>query len=264
MALPKKAAGRQEEISVLEVARRQLSVCILGTTPLICNRVSEKAKRELLMPRGTLSRADKKTNLKHDPLREYRDSPYTVAGEEHPTRIVMPATAFKGALRDVALDMPGAAKSQIGRLTYVIGDQGTDYVSIYGVPQLLMSIVRSADISRTPDVRSRAIIPQWACRLTVSYVFPLLRDPVVANLLAAAGIMRGVGDWRPEKGAGDYGQFSLVDADNPSFLAVVMNGGRAAQDVALADPQCYDTSTTDLLGWYVGEIDRRGITEVAS
>lgn len=44
----------------------------------------------------------------------------------------MLSTSFKGAIRSAALDMPGAKKAQIGRLTYIAGD----FVGIYGVPKL--------------------------------------------------------------------------------------------------------------------------------
>ena len=65
-----------------------------------------------------------------------------------------------------------------------------------------------------------------------------------------AGIMRGVGDYRPEKGKGDYGQFELVAANDPRFLAVIKDGGRRAQDAALANPSPYDAESAELLTWY--------------
>ena len=166
----------------------------------------------------------------------------------------MLASSFKGALRSAALDIPGANKSQIGRLTYVNGE----FTPIYGVPKLFMSIVRSADMNRTPDVRTRAIVPEWACKLSVTYVQPLLRDQAVANLLAAAGISIGVGDWRPEKGAGAYGQFALVSADDADFVRICKTGGRAAQMAAMEDPDCHDEETAELLSWFDKEVKVRG------
>lgn len=248
-----KKGASEEAVSIIEVKKGRFEVCILGRTPLILNRMSEKAARELLLPRKKTA-ADKAANLKHNPPEEYRASAYKTTGNDQPTRLLHLATAFKGAMRSVAVDIPGAAKAQIGRLTYI----EADYIPIFGVPKLLMSITRSADMNKTPDVRTRAIVPEWACRLAVTYVKPLLREQDVVNLLAAAGIMRGVGDWRPEKGSGNYGQFELVAESDENFRRILKTGGRVAQDEALEHPEPYDPETAELLAWFVQEADRRG------
>jgi hypothetical protein len=248
-----KAPASKEEINVQRVNEVRAEFCILGKTPLILNRMSEKAARELLLPRKKTA-ADRAANLKHNPPEEYRASAYKSVGDDAPTRLLVLSTAFKGAMRSVAVDIPGAAKAQIGRLTYVEGD----YVNIYGAPKLLMSITRSSDMNKTPDVRTRAIVPEWACRIAVKFVSPLLKQQAVANLLASAGIMRGVGDWRPEKGSGSYGQFELVDSDDKRFLEIIKKGGRKAQDSGLADPVPYDAESAELLTWFTTEATGRG------
>jgi hypothetical protein len=250
----------QEEVSdFLKVSTGTIGLYVLGTSPLILNRMSSKAQHELLMPKGRKNAAEKATTLKHDPIAEYRASAYTQKGDPSRPHLELLSTAFKGALRSAALDMPGAKKAQIGRLTYVTGD----YVGIYGLPKLLMSITRSADMNRTPDVRTRAIVPAWACRLSITYVEPLIRPQAVMNLLAAAGITIGVGDWRPEKGAGNYGQFTLVSESDPAVKKIIKEGGYAAQVAALEKPTCYDNETTELLSWYQGERSQRALKGVA-
>jgi hypothetical protein len=258
MAATSKKGESVETIEIMEVQQGQFECYILGKTPLIFNCMSEKAARELLMPRKKTA-ADKAANLKHNPLVEYRASADTAKDPKAPTRLLLTSTAFKGAMRSVAIDIPGAAKAQIGRLTYV----ENEYVSIYGIPKLFMSITRSADMNKTPDVRTRAIVPAWACKITVTYTVPLLREKDVANLLAAAGIMRGVGDWRVEKGSGNYGQFTLVNKADPTWAEIVKTGGRVAQDAALETPEPYDAKTAELLGWFVEEADRRGFKAAA-
>lgn len=245
------------EVFVMKVEQGALDVCIKGASPLIINRMSEKAKRELLLPRGKKNAAEKASNAKHDPLTEYRASAYTL--KSGPTLLALLATAFKGALRTAALDMPGASKTQIGRLTYVTGD----YIGIYGVPQLFMSVTRSADQKKTPDIRTRCIVPQWACQITVNYVMPILREQAVVNLLAAAGMYIGVGDWRPEKGSGNFGQFSIVSPDDEEFQQIIKGGGRDAQSKALEDPSFYDDDTADLYNWAQTEMRRRGFKVAA-
>lgn len=257
MAKPKKAD--EDVIEILQVSTGQIECCVLGSTPLILNRMSEKAKRELLMPKGRKSAMEKATTLKHAPLDEFRASAYRFTDESLPTYLGVLSTSFKGAMRSAALDLPGAKKAQVGRLTYVNGD----YVGVYGIPKLFMSVTRSADMNKTPDVRTRAIVPTWACRVVVTFVQPLMRAQAVVNLLAAAGLSIGVGDWRPEKGSGNYGQFRIVAQDDPDYLAIIANGGRAAQKDAMDTPECYDDETADLLSWFDTEVKRRKLIGVA-
>lgn len=244
---------------ILTVTTGEIVCHLVGTSPLILNRMSEKVWHELLMPRGRKTGVEKATTLKHVPIDEYRASAHTLKDEREPTLLAIPSTAFKGAIRTAALDMPGAKKAQIGRLTYIAGD----YVGVYGAPKLHMAPVRSADMNRTPDIRTRAIVPEWACRLTITFVRPLIRAQNVANLLAAAGITVGVGDWRPEKGSGSFGQFRLVDPDDAEFLRIIEEGGRVAQIDGLANPVCYDDETTELLGWFETERAQRALRGVA-
>jgi hypothetical protein len=98
------------------------------------------------------------------------------------------------------------------------------------------------------------ILPEWACRLRVRYTKPLLRDNAVVNLLAAAGVIVGVGDFRQEKGKGSFGQFELVSADNPDFVRIVSEQGIAVQDDALANPVAHDEDTEKLWAWFDVEV----------
>lgn len=248
----------ESEIFVTKVDKGEMIFAVLGTSPIICNRMSEKARMELLFPKGKKTAADKASSLKHDPMKEFRDSPYTSKDKDAPTRLQLISSMFKKAMGTAALDLPGTRKAQIGRLVYVEGDR----VNLYGVPQLMMSVTRSSDMNRTPDIRSRAILPEWACKITVSFIKPIIREQSVANLLAAGGITAGVGDWRVEKGSGSYGTFKLVSLDDPDFVRITKLG-REAQDKALVDPQSYDDETESLLSWFKQETVARGFAATA-
>src|SRR6185312_13373130 len=251
-----KTSTKSTEVEVVMLRQEEITFCVLGLTPFYCNRVAEKAKRELLMPRGRLTTAQKASNLKHDPETEYRSSPY-LRKTDGPTRIMMKATAFKGAMAQAAIDMPTAvAKSQINRLTYVVDE----FVPIWGIPRLNMDIVRSADMARTPDIRTRARLDKWASKVTVRYTLPMLNDKAVSTLLAASGMIVGIGDFRQEKGKGNNGLYEIVAEDDPRFLAVLADGGAEAQDYALANPECSDAETEDLLSWFHEERERRSNT----
>lgn len=252
-----KPKTNETEISVLTIKVDSVKVCIKGTTPLIYNAMAEKAWHELLLPGGRKSTAQRAESLKHEPLLEFNGSVYTFreVDGDMPTRLYFPTGAFKKAIAKAALDLPGVSKSQVGRLCWITEDR----VPVYGVPQLLMSVVRSADMNRTPDIRTRAILPTWACEFTVKSAAPIIKTENVVRLLMAAGVLVGIGDWRQEKGAGSYGQFEIADKGDKGFAAIVKNGARKAQDAALAEPAPYDDETEKLLSWFDAEIQRRGI-----
>lgn len=251
-----KPATKSTEIEVVSLRNGEATFCILGTSPLIMNRMAEKARQELLMPRGRLTTAQRATHLKHDPLAEYRSSVYRRSNLENAaTRLIFPAPAFKGALAEAAKDMPtSVAKAQINRLTWVVGQS----VDIYGTPKMLMSVVRSADMNKTPDIRTRAILEEWCTRVTIRFVEPMLSAATVGTLLAAAGVIDGVGDFRQGKGKGNHGQFILVADDDPDFQRIMRSGGAAVQDAALEDPEFHDIDTEDLYHWFCDEYERRG------
>lgn len=239
-------------IYIEPVRTEAVQLAIVGTSPLILNRMSEKVKGGLLYPKGRKTAAEKQSSLKHNPMDEYRASAYILPDGD--TLLAIMSSAVKGAMMTAALDLPGAKKAQIGRLVYVVGD----YTPIYGVPKLFMSVTRMADMSHTPDVRTRAIVPEWAALVTVKFVVPILTATSVINLLTAGGVTAGVGDWRPEKGKGSYGQFVVQNPDSPAFLHIKETGGREIQQSALNEPDCYDDDSARLLTWYNEEIIKRG------
>ena len=255
MATKKK--NEKAEIQVVEIQRGRVEFCIKGITPLICNRLSQKAQRELLFPAPKKNATARASTLKHDPIAEFQASPYTAKSKDSPTHIEGLSSWFHNAMADAALDLEGTNKSQIGRLTWVESDR----VSIYGIPELLMATTRQANQQRTPDIRSRVIVPKWACRIAVTFTKPLLNPTAVTNLVVCAGLTQGVGDWRTQKGKGNYGAFEIVAANDPEFVSIMKHGGRASQVAAMENPACYDDETADLLSWFQSEVVSRGRQE---
>jgi hypothetical protein len=260
MATKKKETKEEKSNQIVIVPLRAgIANCyVLGTSPLIMNRMAEKARQELLLPRaGKMTKSDKIHNLKHDPLAEYRSSTYAAYHFDYPTRLVFPARAFAKAIADTTLDIPGATKAQILRLTSILTVDGGLNVPIYGIPQLFMSNERMSDQNRTPDIRTRAILPKWACQFDVRYFQPWLNSNAVLTLLSMAGLIIGVGDRRHQKSGGSNGAFELVEPTDERFLEIVSEGGKEAQDAALQDPAIYDKESEDLFTWFGTEIERR-------
>jgi hypothetical protein len=119
-----------------------------------------------------------------------------------------------------------------------------------------MAMVRNSDMNHTPDVRTRPLFPDWACKVTVRYVRKILSERTITNLFSAAGMIVGIGDWRGQKG-GPYGAFKLVDSTDADFKRIVKTMGRAAQERAMERPVCFDTDTEELLLWFNQEVTRR-------
>ena len=249
--MAKQVSGIVEAIEVSPLRVGSMSVWLKGRTPLICNRMAGKAMRELLCPRGRKGKAEKEQSLKHDPLSEYRNSMSVRVGKGK-TRLLFPSPAVKGAMATAALETKGTNKTQIGRLVWV-----KDYTcDLYGVPQLFMSAVRSADMNKTPDVRTRAILAEWCIPATIQFVKPQMTETAIAQLLSNGGIIVGIGDFRQEKGKGNFGQFDVVtEADCKS---IIKSGGMSQQDAAIKKPVCFDAETAELFAWFASEVDRRG------
>lgn len=243
---------KERSVELQTFERGSFTVNIVGTAPLLCNRMSQKVWRELLLPALKKTRTEKATTLKHDPRAEFRASPYTLPDADAPTLIAMPGAAFKRALATAAIDL-GARKAEIGRLSYVV----EEYVPIFGLPQISLMITRSRDMNRTPDVRTRAILPSWACTITVTYVRPNLKENALLQLLQGAGEFIGVGDGRPEKGALAFGRFRVAGTDDTEWKQIVKLGDRRAQLVAMDEPVAYDRESEDMLAWFDAEARRR-------
>lgn len=228
-------------------------LAVRGEAPLIINRLAEKARQELLLPKGRKTTAERAVSLKHNPREEFRASPYIVERDDAETLLAITSASFKKAMMGAALRIPGARKTEIAQLVRVDGL----LTGVFGIPEIFSAITRSSDINRTPDVRTRAIIPEWAAVVSITYTVPIMNKTSVVNLLAAAGQVNGVGDWRIEKG-GWCGAFSLTDTGDPEFRRIVQSGDRSAQIAAMENPNPYNGETEELLAWFDNELEARG------
>lgn len=254
-------AGKAKDKEVIDIPVIQegaIDVFVLGETPLYFNTMSSKAKRDLLFPRKK-NKAEQNQTMKHDPLQEFHDTMRKDKSRSGPTRVLIASTAFKKALQTAALDIPGATKAEIGRLVRVIGHS----LPVFGIPRLRMDSVRQAGINRAPDIRTRACMAEWCAPIRIVFPRRNLSAQSLVNLLSASGRYCGVGDFRQEKGAGDFGLFTVVQASHPDVVRLLKTAGRKEQDEALANVQDYDEETEELRCWYNQEVLKRGKKESA-
>lgn len=247
-----KAQQETAEIKVTPLKRAVTRLRIIGTTPLFQNRMANKVKEQLLVGSRKKTKAER-VEIKHNPLEEYRSSAEIMPAG--PTALGLRVTAVKAAMCTAALETAGLTKSSAQRLIFMPGD----FAPLYGTPQLRMDVVRSADINKTPDVRTRAFLPIWGAEIEVQYIVPQLSIASVVSLLCNAGVLVGVGDFRQEKGKGAFGSFRVIGEgeDDPEWTDLVENHGREAQMRALDEPEFADRDTADLMDYFFAETKRR-------
>lgn len=237
----KKAEAGTLQIDALK--RGFVTLKIIGATPMYFNAMSAKAKRTLLIGGGKKTAAEKK-QLKHDPETEFRDSVYRL--KSGPTLLGFPAPGIKGAMATAALETPGVTKTSVQRLIFL-----PEYrVKIWGRPLLKMDVVRSADMNKTPDIRTRAFLPRWAAEVDIAFVQPTLSVHAIVSLLSNAGAIVGIGDFRQEKGRGSFGTFSVAGDDLGDLKdewESITAEGRDVQQYALDNPETADDETAELM-----------------
>lgn len=240
------------DLEIMEIHTRQVTFNIVGISPMIMHRFDQKAWRELLLPSQQKNRAEKAMSLKHDPIAEFRGALYMSRDPNSPTAIHVPGGSFHNALGQAAIDIPGAAKSEIKRLTTVVDET----VHLYGLPLLGCHMVRNSGINGAPDVRTRPIFREWACQITFKFIADLVKEKQLAALMGAAGHIVGIGDWRGQKG-GPYGRFRLCAENDPEFQRIVKHQARKPQLEAIEHPEFFDDDSGELLAWFFEEVERR-------
>ena len=237
-----KNVTESEVLHIDPLKQGRLKLRVIGTTELYFNSMNAKVMRDLLIGTQRKTAAERK-NIKHDPEHEYRMSVYTKA--TGPTLLTLPAPAFKSAMATAALVTNGVKRTDVNRLVFLPSYS----VPIWGRPYLKMDVVRSADINRTPDVRTRAFLPRWCAEIGLAYVTQIMSAHGMASLLANSGVVCGVGDFRQEKGKGSFGTYRIVSEpeDEKLWDELTTKEGRACQVEAMENPVGYDEMTRDLL-----------------
>lgn len=244
---------KSDTLSIDALKQGRVTLRLIGTTPLYFNAMSAKAKRTLLIGGGRKTAAEKKL-LKHDPEQEFRDSAYRQPTGD--TLLCFPAPGIKGAMGTAALETPGVTKTAVQRLIFLPQQK----VNIWGRPYLKMDVVRSADMNRTPDVRTRAFLPRWCAEVDIAFVSPTLSVHSVVSLLSNAGVICGIGDFRQEKGRGSYGTFAVSGSDMGDWQTAwdeITTEARDVQQAAMDEPEMADQETADLMEMLEEERARR-------
>lgn len=189
-------------VQIDRIAAETIQVPIVGTTPLIVHRFSEKAKRQML----DAMQGRKTPKQSKDPEADYEACFYRLKDGHYG----LPAIAFKlatvGGARFYGKDVPMTALRQFTFFKGEPGEDGQQLVAVDGEPHMREDVVTVGRGGH--DLRYRPEFPEWSVNLVVTYVTSALTRGSVLSLIDAGGMGVGVGEWRPEKN-GDFGTYQI-------------------------------------------------------
>lgn len=204
-------------IIIPAIQLERVSVKVVGDSPLIMHKWSEKAKREMLDKQMKVAKTKGKDAK--DPVADFIDSMYWLDGmpeekteagfkqaiESGAARFGFPSVAFKAAAVSGGY-RAGVTKDKVS-MNGAFHIQG-ELVEIEGMPIMREDMVRVG--MGTADIRFRGEFPEWSAWLPITYNTGVLSLDQLVNLFNLGGFAVGVGEWRPEK-SGNNGMFH-VDA----------------------------------------------------
>ncbi len=206
----KKKAGKKKEIEKLEIPApdfRYIEVRIVGDSPLVQHKFSEKARKEIAFKQQQQRTQPRKARKPHD---EYLAAMYVIKGKPGSASATygMPATAFKRAMIDSCRWIDGIAMTQARGAFHV--NPGQELVAIKCCkPRMQEDVIRLPN--GNADLRYRPYFDKWESTLLIKYNAGFIGMIELVNLLNVAGTSCGIGDRRPQQTSGDnHGMFHVV------------------------------------------------------
>lgn len=224
------ATKKETTIQIKPIIDETAIIRIVGDTPLIVHKWSEKNKEDLPAGQRAVALNPDITKKKEymSPIEAFASSMYWISGKpkelteesvleaiENGARFGFRVESFKQAAIDAAYTKKWIPnKKGVKGLFFIkpdfVDDEGYQLVEIKGdKPIMREDVVILGGISRTPDLRWRGQFTNWYCDLTIRYDkdgIYTLQD--ICNMLQAGGRYNGVGEYRPEKD-GQFGMFHV-------------------------------------------------------
>jgi hypothetical protein len=183
------------EIHPLKV--ESIQITLVGDSPLIVHKWSEKAKKEMLDKQMGVTKTTKRA-LKN-PEQDYKDSLYVIPGTKD---YGFPTIGVKAAAVAACSQIDGITKVDARAAFHIDGE----LVKIDGKPTMREDMVRVG--MGTADLRYRGEFKEWKTTFVVKFNSNVFSAEQIANLFQVAGFGVGLGEWRPQKN-GSYGRFHV-------------------------------------------------------
>ena len=220
------ATKKTGEITIKPIKEVKYVVRIVGDTPLIMHKWSEKGKRELL--ENMQHTANGKEKDPKNPVVDFIDSMYWLTekpdvncymDEEECEKLYMdaiangarfgfPVTAFKQAAISAAYRLGWSKDKMSLRGVFFIESDEEGLVEIKSDPPIMREDITRIGMGK-PDLRYRGELRNWYADLVVKFNKNGNYDiGSIINIINAGGYVCGVGEWRPERD-GQYGMFHV-------------------------------------------------------
>jgi hypothetical protein len=189
------------DIAIQELDVRVLQLTLVGDTPLIVNRFTEKVMKEI--EDGITGAGSKATRLPKDVMAHVEAAKY----KTQDGRDGIPAAGIKNAMLSACRSTNKAVRqTQLVQAIHVVGD----ILPIRGSKPYLRT-----DSGRNPTTRKGCVIHRpcydtWEVDVSIRYNASVISPSLIVNLLNLAGFGVGLCEWRPEK-RGTFGTFHVLD-----------------------------------------------------
>lgn len=188
---------KAEVVKIVPLRQKTIKVKIVGASPYMQARFSEKAKAKMMATQQAGSQArGKKVRDARNYDDDYLAAMYKMKGNHYG----IPASAFRNACIS-ACKLVGFHMTKAKLAVFVDADgfdeaDGTPLVKIAGKPEQDIRPARNANGSC--DLRVRALWREWSAIVTLRFDEDQFSASDVINLLIRVGAQVGVGEGRPD------------------------------------------------------------------
>lgn len=208
---PKRGDLKNAEAIVIQpIDIRNFEMGIRGTSPLIVQKFSEKARKSIKDKQEQKAKGGRE---KRDPHAEFLAALYVMPGTGAPgsktAKYGIPAAGFKKAAVSACRYIDGINMRFASGAFHVLEDAGGLVQLKCSQPYMREDTVRLLGPSRPLDLRYRPQFDEWSCVLRIRYNASVISAEQIVNLFHHAGFHIGWGELRAEKGYSN-GTFEVV------------------------------------------------------
>lgn len=197
--------GAEQKFVVPKIRKQTASITIIGDSPLLVNKFSEKAKKEML---DKQTKTAKGARQARDPLAEVAAATYKLPNGKYG----IPASGLKNCAVSACRFIEGVAMTQAKGSFFVMEDaDGLCEIKTSGMQVDERMVAVGTFGNKTKMARFRPRFDKWSCTFKVVYDPDTLSAEQLLNLYERAGFSVGLCEYRPEK-SGSMGMFSVKRA----------------------------------------------------
>lgn len=208
------AYGKQESVTITAPNFQYVEIALVGTSPYVQHKFSEKAKKQMRDKMLAGSQAAK--GRKREP-RDFKSDYEQAQYKSKEGWVGIPASCFRNAI--ISTCRLVGFKMTLAKLSIVVEADGWDVdgitplVKIDGKPEAFESAVRNDN--GAADLRVRPIWRIWKVKIRVRFDADQFSMQDVINLIARVGTQVGIGEGRhdsPQSTGMGWGCFEIDKA----------------------------------------------------